>query len=136
MRRNRGITSTIAGAISAHRYARNKRSRPGKRSRANAYAAVALVSTCPATTASEKIRLFNRKRPNGSARAYVSHPPPLPRLPLLPSGLRMLHPPIEQLELGPGRPEEHRDEQQGERARIAELQQLPADPVDARQDHV
>ena len=72
MRRNRGITSTIAGAISAHRYARNKRSRPGKRSRANAYAAVALVSTCPATTASEKIRLFNRKRPNGSAtRALV-----------------------------------------------------------------
>src|SRR6266705_6915378 len=73
---------------------------------------------------------------SGSMRAYVSHPPPLPRLPLLPSGLRMLHPPIEQLELGPGRPEEHRDEQEGECARITELQQLPADPVDARHDHV
>ena len=58
---------TMAGIISADRKARNTRSRPGKRSRAKAYAAVALVKTWPATTQPATIALFRKNRANGTA---------------------------------------------------------------------
>src|SRR6266550_2409844 len=48
----------------------------------------------------------------------------------------MLHPPVEQLELDPRHPEEHREEEQRHCARITELQQLPGGPVDAVYDHI
>src|SRR2546426_108362 len=48
----------------------------------------------------------------------------------------MLHPPVEQLELDPRHPEEHREEEQRHCARIAELQQRPGGPVDAIYDHI
>src|SRR5213596_3790567 len=48
----------------------------------------------------------------------------------------MLHPPVEQLELGPRHPEEHREEEQRHGTRITKLQQLPGGPVDAIYDHI
>ena len=70
------MRSTTAGTISTERYAMNTRSRPGKRRRLNAYAAVVLVTSCPATTETEKIAVLKKKRANGSA---VSAAPKFPR---------------------------------------------------------
>src|SRR2546428_13594813 len=65
--RKRGTSSTSAGTSSTDRKQRNSRSRPGKRSRANAYAAVALVNSWPTTTHVARIAELRKKRSNGSA---------------------------------------------------------------------
>ena len=62
---NVGTTVTCPGTISEARRTRNSRSRPGNRSRANAYAASVLVTSTPSVTMSVILRLLSTKSPNG-----------------------------------------------------------------------
>src|SRR5688500_1111061 len=61
-----GMIVTWPGIINVARYIRNIASRPGKRNRANAYAASDDVSTSPAVTQTAMKRLLNRYRPKGT----------------------------------------------------------------------
>src|SRR5215216_5363357 len=63
-----GISVTSCGIIIVPRNTRNSTSRPGKRSRANAYAASTDVSNVPKTVASDTIVLFRKKRGKLAAR--------------------------------------------------------------------
>src|SRR5690606_8494072 len=61
--RNSGSMATCAGTTSAARSTWNSRSRPRKRSLANAYPAAVLMASDPAVTASETTRLLAKARP-------------------------------------------------------------------------
>ena len=76
MRMKFGMKVTTPGTIIDATNSPNSRSRPGKRSRANAYAAIALVSTCIATM----IPVNSSELPTARTKCTSAPEPPIARL--------------------------------------------------------
>src|SRR6266480_1365087 len=121
--RNRGTSSTIAGTASKARTAAKSRSRPGKRRRAKAYAAVALVPSWAKTVQPANRAVFTYKRASGRAAS-------------VPMASRMLNRLAEPPELQAHDREEEDGEDEGDHACVTQIQEPPPGLIGAVRQRV
>src|SRR2546428_448177 len=110
--RKRGTSSTSAGTVSKASTTVNTWSRPGNRSRAKAYAAVALVPSWATTVPPANSSVLTYHRSMGRAAAAII-------------ASRMLHPRRQQPELRPHEREQQQPKQSGDRGGLLGLLLLP-----------